>query len=216
MLNQGYKELKDFFHRHEKLVLNKGHLLLSAGSNPEQAYYLQKGSIKQYVVSASGKELIMHIFQPSSVIPISYILNKIDNEYYYETITRTTLYCAPLSECRKFILSNNEVLSFITSNLISGIQRLQTRIINTGMYSSYAQVVSFLIYLSRHYGTNTDKGLLLKQKFTHEDISKLVGVSRERVSIEMSELAEKGLIKYDKRKILIPNILALEKEVKSA
>lgn len=84
----------------------------------------------------------------------------------------------------------------ISSRLSSVLEGLSKRIQITTFGNANQRLVSFLLYLNSH---------CKEIKFTHEEIANLIGLTRERVSIEMKKLIKSKLISCEHHLIKIPS-----------
>ena len=101
------------------------------------------------------------------------------------------------------------------SELLDDYAETLTRVEHLVFSDAYRRVISVLLYISKHFGEKTDKGIVVHHRFTQQDIATLVGVVRETASKEMVKLEKKGLIRHINHAILFENINKLELELSS-
>lgn len=203
-------KVKGFFDQFNQIQFPKKTTLIQAGDNPKEIFYIKKGFVRQYTTSVQGDELTIHIFKPGSYFPLSQILNNEGNNYYFETITNSTIIKAPCHLVLEFLKSNPVVLMDVSSRMLKGLSGLSKRVIMLGLANASTRVAVILLYLSRHFGSFHNNHVTINVKFTHEQISCLTSLSRERVSIEMGRLVKSGIIKYESRKITIMDYKTLK------
>ncbi len=74
------------------------------------------------------------------------------------------------------------------------------------------KVISIILICAERFGEQRKDGIFVKIPLTHQEIAKLIGVTRETVSIEMKKLQRRGLIDYKSKHILVKNAAKLKKE----
>ena len=99
------------------------------------------------------------------------------------------------------------------SKLLGDYAETLYRIENLVFGDAYRRVISVLLYIAKHFGEETKKGIIVDHRFTQQDIATLVGIARETASIEMSRLEKMGFIKYIDHSMIFENIQNLENEL---
>ncbi|MBI4091405.1 Crp/Fnr family transcriptional regulator [candidate division WWE3 bacterium] len=208
--------LEAFFSKYEKISLRKGEVVIRSDEQPSRIHYLKEGFVRQYVISTRGIELTLHVYNPGSFFPMIWALGELPNKYNFEALSDTILYKAKKEEVDKFIKNNPEILYDLLKRLSAGISGLLYRIESGVFDRSSVKIASTLLYLGRHFSEENSDNLKIKLKFTHSDISKIAGLTRETTSIEIKRLVRSGLISYTKRFMTINNPQKLEEIVNSS
>jgi|SRR3989338_4971803 len=163
-------------------------VILMAGELPGALFYLKRGNVAQYVDSHEGKELIIHIYMPGALFPLSWGLNNEIPNFSLKAINTCEVTLVPKKDFEKLINERPEELIKLTKNLALGISGLAKRIEILNFENAQTRVLSTLEYLRKHFGE--------KFQFTHEMLAALTGLTRERVSIEMKRLKDKKVLDY--------------------
>ncbi len=194
------------------LIYKKGEMILRAGNPPPGVLYLAKGLVRQYVISARGDQLVLHMFRPGSFFPMTWVLNNTPNTYDFEAATAVEIWRAPKEAVVEFIEKNPEELLAFSRRLLSGISGLLTRLASLVFDQAYPKIVLLLLYLARAVGENKGREVILPVTFTHKDIASWVGTTRETASLQMEVLERKSLIAYRGRTLVIKSLGKLERE----
>lgn len=207
-------KLEAFFADFTYIHADKKATLLDPQKNPPGVYFLKKGHVRQYLVSEKGQELTIHIYEPGAFFPLHWAINGIKNQYYFETLTEVELYLAPKEQVIAYLNANPQILFDLSSRLLFGVSGLSKRIERQTFGNAYHRVISSLLYLSAHFGSQKGPRAVIRQHFTHEDVSQFAGITRERTSLQIEKLEKKGLLKYGHdHSIIIPKLAALENEL---
>ena len=73
-----------------------------------------------------------------------------------------------------------------------------------------SRIVDFIKRIADERGVPVGKETLIKTSLTHQDIAKLTATSRQTVTTTLNELKENNLIYFDRRRILIRDMVALK------
>lgn len=213
MTNLAKTKTVAFFSQFPHQHLRKGTVFLHPDDKPGGVYYIKTGHARMYFVSSHGIEITLHIFNPESFFPMTWILNDIPNRYYFEAFTDMEVHLAPKKNVASFLKNEPEVVLDLTKRIFNGVDKLSMRIEHMAQENSYSKVASILLYLSRHFGIANNHEVHFKHAFTHQDIGSLVGISRETATRALGKLRRKGIILSNKKSALtISDIAKLESE----
>lgn len=185
-----------FFGSFPEQQFQKGQIILSAGENPASVIFLKSGFLRQFQITQNGKELTNHFYKPGSFLPLSWLINNQPNIFFIEAQTSTICHLAPKEKVQSFISENPDVLMDIISRLLFALEGMTTRINSLSNDSAEEKIAGILEFLRKHFGKKLTA-------FTHEDIAKLTGLTRETVSRELEKLQKQGKIKQEKHELLI-------------
>jgi CRP-like cAMP-binding protein len=188
-------KLSDFANNYPSKKYLAEETIHTAGDDSQTLYYLKRGHVKRFVDSLDGKELIIHIFDPGSVFPLLSVFTERSFSFNLSALTNCEVILIPKKDFNNYIKENNIELLKITKNLLLGLEGMAMRVEILSLEDAKSRISSALKYLSKHFGQ--------KLHFTHEELSALTGLSRERVSIEMKKMKDEGKIRYSRNVIYI-------------
>lgn len=206
---------KDFYSKFKSRRYKKSETLIRADDDPQGIFCLTKGYVRQYAISKSGSELTLNILKPISYFPMVWAINGTPNIYYFEALTQVEVGRAPRGEVVDFIKNKPKLIFSLMSDLLEEYGETLTRIEHLVFSDAYRRVLSVFIYLAKHFGEESEGKIVVKHRFTHQDIATLVGVARETASNEINKLASKGFIKYVNHSIVYSDLEMLEDELYS-
>ena len=213
--NQGVLELNNFYKQFPVRYYKKGEMLIRADDDPQGIFYLTKGYARQYTISKTGFELTLHILKPDSYFPMVWAINGTPNVYFFEALTTVEVRRAPRDQVVNFIKDKPSVIFALISELLEDYAEALTRVEHLVFSDAYRRVISVFLYIIKHFGEKTNKGVVVHHRFTQQDIATLVGVARETAGIEMTKLEKMGLIKHVNHSLLFENVKKLELELSS-
>lgn len=209
------KEFETFYKQFSIRHYKKGEMLIRADDDPQGIFCLTKGYVRQYSISKTGLELTLHILKPISYFPMVWAINGTPNVYFFEALTAIEVGRAPRDQVVNFIKDKPAIIFELMSELLEDYAETLTRIEHLVFSDAYRRVISVLLYIAKHFGEEHQKGVIVHQRFTQQDIATLVGVARETASNEMVKLEKRGLITYINHSILFENTNKLNSELTS-
>jgi CRP/FNR family transcriptional regulator, cyclic AMP receptor protein len=207
------KEFEVFYEQFSTREYKKGETLIRADDNPQGIFCLTKGYVRQYTISKTGIELTLQILKPITYFPLIWAINGAPNIYFYEALTAVEVGRAPKSQVVSFIKDKPAIILELMSKLLGDYAETLSRIEHLVFSDAYRRVISVLLYIARHFGEETNRGVVVDHRFTQQDIATLVGVARETASIEIGILEKKGLVTYIDHSMQFPSIANLELEL---
>lgn len=188
-------KITDFAENYPSKKYPKGATFFNESETPKTLYYLKQGYVRRFIAAPDGKELTIHIFEKGSIFPLSWALYDEIPCFNLEALSQIELKCVKKSDFINFIKNYPEELLKITKNMVRATEGLAKRVQILSLARADNKLMAALSYLERHFGKSFE--------FTHEELSALTGLSRERVSIEMKTLKDKGIVSYQRGRIKI-------------
>lgn len=209
------QKLDVFFSKYNLLEYKRGQVLIKADESPAGIFFLKKGIVRRYAVSAKGEEFVLNLFRPISFFPMEYVINNTISHHYFESMTPVLIYMAPKEDFLEFIKKNQDILLNLVSRIYLGMEGLFQRMeyLMAGN-ANYRLIVELLIFAKR-FGKEQGSNILIDFKLTERDLASQTGIARETVSREIHKLIKKGLLSYKKSSLVIINLQKLEEELQS-
>jgi CRP/FNR family transcriptional regulator, cyclic AMP receptor protein len=204
---------EDFFSQFQLRQYKQGEMLIRADDDPQGIFCLTKGYVRQYTISKTGIELTLHILQPISYFPMVWAINGTANVYYFEALTPVEIGRAPRDQVVTFIKNKPDLIFALMSELLERYDESLTRIEHLVFSDAYRRVISVLLYVAKYFGETSGDEVVVKHRFTHQDVATLVGVARETTSLELSKLAKKNLVTFVEHAMIFSNVSLLEQEL---
>ena len=201
------QKIEDFFSKYKKLDYKKGDTLIHGEDEPQGIYYLVKGNVRMFSLTADGKEFTLNIFKPNSYFPMIWAIADIPNAYYYEAMSDIEVVRAPKNDVlTKLIKNDQKVLFELTKRIMVGMGGLLTRIQYLLTADAHQRVASVIVMLTKRFGEKKKYKMIIEIPFTHQEIANLAGLTRETTSLELKKMTDKKLV-YRKGKMWVINDL---------
>lgn len=208
------KEISDFFTAYPVRTLRKGEILFHPGDAINQTFYLTHGSIAEYDISQAGNEVIVNVFKPNAFFPMSAVINRVPNEYFFEAFEPVTMHVAPAADAVAFIQEHPDVMFDLLSRVYRGTDGLLRRMAHLMGGNATTRLLFELLNAAKRYGY-TDEHHQVRLPLTENDLAKRSGLSRETVNRTMQKLKNASLVRLQKNVIIIDDLSALERTLGS-
>ncbi len=173
-------------------------------------YIVKKGHVELTFVDEEGNEAAVMILGPGDVFGA---LTGDDSQLYGEhcrTITEAYL-CSIGRERFEGLLKRFPDLAFrLTKLSMLRIQKLQVRLAEMMMRPAESRLALAFLELDDQIGReHSSGGRKLSLPLSHSDLGKLIGTSREMVTVIMKRFREAGLVETPKRWIVLKDMEGL-------
>jgi len=169
-------------------------------------FFLKKGRVKLSRISPEGKEMIIALVNPGEVFGELAILDVMERSDFASAMD-DSLICAISRDDFKAFLEKNPDLNLKISRLIGfKLRKFSERIEELVFKDAQQRVISFIINLAIDHGKKIGDEYFIKPFLKHQDIAKLTACSRQTVNSILTELRDKKLINFDRRKLIISDM----------
>lgn len=183
-------QLTGFFQARNVIrAFDKGYLICSQDQPFESVFMVKSGMVKMFDLDQNGLERTISIFTRQNVFPLIWLLNEPPEThlYFYEAYTDTECYIAQKVDLSDFSRQNPLTLLDILDGLTKSYLNLAARLRNLER-SQVKERLEFVLYvLAVDLGKFKGSVAEIETTITQDDISKLAGVTRESISLEMSQ-----------------------------
>lgn len=213
MIPSENSKLHKFFTKGKLLRYKKGETILRSGDLPQGVLFLKSGYARLESISREGKELTLVIYMPGEFFPVVWtFFGERASIYDLEALTNCEIVRVPREELMDLLRINPDVFFDITKHILTRFQLALRRMTYLTFGNSASKLASILLICGREFGVKKSEGIEIQIPLTHKDISNLVGVTRETVSIELKKFDRRGLIGYNNKRIVLKDLNALEQE----
>lgn len=202
-----------FFSEFRTFHYKKDEIILRPGDMPQGVYFLNSGFVRLYSFSKEGKELTLVIYKKGDFFPVVWAFRGGEpSEYYFEALSSVEIQRSPRENFLEFIKNDNEAFMEVNDHILERFLTAIKRMQYLAFGNSKSKLASILLICGKEFGIEKGKEIEIQIPFTHKDISNLMGVTRETVSVEIKQFENRRLIKYNDKLIVLKNTKGLEDE----
>jgi len=209
------KQLEALFSGGKEVNYRSGQIIVRAGELPQKVFWIKSGLIRIYSLMEDGKELTLSMMGPGLFFSMPWVLNAAPSRYYFEAISQATLLYLPRKIFLDFLDRHQELFKELIKFCLLTQEGLIMRV-EFLIFGKASHKVAAAIFLACQYfnHTQTNEKISLQLPLSHRLIASFASLSRETTSLEMKQLAKKGIIFYKRRLLTINNLERLKEESK--
>ncbi len=186
------EEMEKLYAISSEISYQKGNILFYEGDQPLRLFLLLDGIVKVYKVDTKGNEIVMHFFQPQTLIAETAHIEKIPYPATAVCETNCVLLEIDYGAFERDFLRNPEISLKIINSLSKKIKALQTVISRNLTMDTFSRLCRFLYENEEHVG-----------EISHRQIAAILNITPETLSRNLALLKKEGIVAVEKRKIII-------------
>jgi CRP/FNR family cyclic AMP-dependent transcriptional regulator len=166
-------------------------------------YIVKKGQVKVTKMAANGKERILTIHKEGDSFGE---LSLLDNQMTPATVTAMTsvvIWCMNKPDFLSVVLNNQKMLLKVVKVLSGELRSAWSQIQALTILDADGRIKSTLVKLSQQSGFQTNSGIQIRYRLTHQEIGDMAATSRETVTRYLAACKNLKLISFDDRNSLI-------------
>jgi CRP/FNR family transcriptional regulator len=192
-------------------VYPPGALLFAEGQAPRGVFMLCHGKAKLSISSGDGKTLIVRIAQAGELLGLAGVMTGNSFKSTAETLESSQVNFVRRDEFLRFLDEHPEAWPNVARQLSIECEASEEHVRSLGLsHSATERLAHLILSWATERGKKTEEGTRVQVLMTQEDISQLIGTSRETVSRLMKELRLKRLISVKGSVLTVHNRAALE------
>jgi CRP/FNR family cyclic AMP-dependent transcriptional regulator len=179
-------------------------VILREGDKSDSLYIILYGKVKVYANDEKGDEVIFTIQGVGDFFGEMALLDETPRSASVMTMEPTRVSIMTKSAFKTCLADHPDIAFNLIRALTQRVRQLSDSVRNLALLDVYGRVARTLLNLAQPSGEE----LVIDQKLTHQEIANMVGASREMVSRILKDLANKGYIKVEQKRITIYEKLA--------
>lgn len=173
-------------------------------------YFLKTGRVKINKYLSDGSEKIIAIINPGEIFGEMAYLDE-DQRTDYAVTVESSLICAiNKNDLASFIEKNPELNLRLTKLLGLKLRSFSERIEDLIFKDANQRVASFILRYAEKNGKKVGDQIFVKPFLKHQNIGELTACSRQTVNYILTDLRNRGIIDFDRSKLIINNISELK------
>lgn len=173
-------------------------------------FLLKEGRIKIGSFSSDGKELIKAVLKPGEIFGELALIGEGKRNDFAQVIDDEVLVCAMEMKQMEALMARSSGLSLKVTKLIGWRLRKTERKLNDLIFKDARQrIIEFIVDMADEDGVAIGDEIMVKHRFTHQDMASLTATSRQTVTTVLNELKDRDLLYMERQKFLIRDIQQL-------
>lgn len=178
-------------------------------------FFVKEGYVKIGNIDEEGDEIIQDILKPGDVFG-QFSLEKVNlgGEFAQAYKGDVTLCSFSIQDFENLLRQRPELGIRYSKKIGLKLRHIQNRLLNLLQKDARSRMLYFFYTLLSDTEVAQRGRLAIENYFTHEDIARLTGTSRQTVTTLVNQFASEGILFLDRKHIVIPDVKNLVKEAK--
>lgn len=173
------------------------------GDPGAQVFFVNGGRVKCSKVTRDGKELTLAYRGPGDMFGELAVIDGSPREEMAEAMKNAIVTEIPLEMFSELLVSDAK-LAFKYASIIGERRRaLETKLEHLVFRDVPAKLAALLLELGVEYGVETEDGVQIGVKITHQEMANLIGSTRETISLTLAQFRKKGLLDLQGRSVVL-------------
>ena len=186
----------------------RGAAVFTQGAPANTVFYLEQGSVKLSVLSATGKEAVVAMLGPGDFVGEGCLAGQPSRMGTVTTVSETTMLGIPKGEMVRVLHENSDFSDRFIAHMLGRNIRIEEDLVDQLFNSSEKRLARTLLLLAR-YGKSEDATPHTLPKLSQETLAEMVGTTRSRVNFFMNKFRKLGFIEYNGGLTINPALLSV-------
>lgn len=181
----------------------------------EHVFLIHEGVIGGFKVWENGDETLQTVLMTGQVCGAEAIVLKDQGkipirDYYARTFTPTTMCRMTMTEFEKTIQTDPTLSLKIVKLMAERLHDFKQLLGFSSRGSGEKRLVALLLLMGKRIGAPSGDGVIIRDRFSHQDLAALTGCNRPTVTRNLLALQARGLIKVERKQIHLIDPAGLE------
>ncbi|TSI10862.1 Crp/Fnr family transcriptional regulator [Lysinibacillus sp. BW-2-10] len=187
----------------KKVSFTKGQRIYQAGEEVKNVYYIKEGLVKLADDAKDGHSVTIALLHPGQMFGFIDRLNgEVEHTRYAVALTDTSLIAIPA----ELLLQQRQEHSILEQSLVFTLIKQLSEAHELIYVHSKMTVEERLRWLLKKLAKEVNGTLTVDIPLTHEEISFMLGCSRQKITMYLNKWKKEGIIEYERGSIQLINI----------
>ena len=173
--------------------------VMQTGEETDSLYVILSGKVKVLITDDQGREVILSMMGPHDFFGEMGILDDQPRSASVATLEPCEMLRLSKAGFMTCLKENSDVAMLVIRNLVRRLREADRKIESLALIDVSGRVVRLLVDMAQQ----VDGRLVVPRVPPKQEIARMIGASREMVSRVFKELQERGLIRAERRSMII-------------
>jgi len=182
---------------------DRDQVIILAEEEGDALFIISQGEVKVSIVSEDGREVILSMLGDGAVFGELALLDGKPRSANVVATRDTQLYMVRRADFLQLLYRVPQIAVALLAELASRLRRTDRKIEGLALLDVTSRVSETLLQLAADQGRQTDDGIVLDSRPTHQQLANMSGTTRETVSRVLKRLEAQGYVSVEGRVITI-------------
>ncbi|MEM9884905.1 MAG: Crp/Fnr family transcriptional regulator [Bacteroidota bacterium] len=183
-----------------------------AAADSQQVYFILEGQVKIGKENEKGEITSFYLLQAGDSFGLEKLSERTTAYTYAETLMDTVIASLPVQTVKELMRTNLVFNEFVLKQLFSKVERLEQHFEGLLSLTSRQRIIRFLLSQMQERGQRLGYEHVIWNFYIHRDIAVLTKSSRQTVTTVLNNLKRKGILDFNRRRLLIRDLESLKQE----
>ena len=184
-------------------TFSKDNVIILAEEEGDALFIIEKGRVKVSIVSEDGREVILSMLGGGAVFGELSLLDGKPRSANVIATEDTNLVMLRRQDFLQLVYKVPQIPIALLAELASRLRRTDRQIKGLALLDVTSRISETLLQLASDRGVDTETGVLIHNRPTHQELANMSGTTRETVSRVLKRLETQGYITCKGRTISI-------------
>lgn len=190
------RQYQEFF---QEYSFERKEIIFSPGKYPKSIFLVLKGKVRVFLSYHQGKEFTLSVLQPGDVYSGH-------TRAFGQALSAVKLAMIPINVFKDMLISVPGLVFGLVTVLGDALKGSIDVIESLVFEEAGVRLTSLIREWAQQSGTSTDEGILITLDFTREEISSMIGSSRQTLATLLKELSNAGLIEINQKNLIVKDL----------
>ena len=185
--------LQNLTQDYDRELYKAKHLLYLEGSYPKYLYLIQSGKVKTFRSNEDGKELITNLFKEGDFFGYTQLFENLKHKDTAMTLEDSEITLIPKDHFFELVYNDRDVANRFIKMLADSVEEKEEQLMHLAYDSVRKRVADALIQLYEKYAEEKNQERV-SLDISREDLSNLVGTSKETLIRTLSDFKQEDLL----------------------
>lgn len=182
----------------------KGQIIVNQSSPGNTFYIVISGHVKVALLHEDGREIALSHLSDGNFFGELSLLDNDPRSASVIAAEDAELFILSRKQFYQLITANPDILEKVIKEICTRLRRADEKINSLAFLDVYGRTLMALQQLAHDQGINTKHGIEISNAHTHQELSSMVGTSRETITRIITVLKKnKTLVMYKGRKLIL-------------
>jgi len=184
-------------------TFSKDNVIILAEEEGDALFIIEKGQVKVSIVSEDGREVILSMLGDGAVFGELSLLDGKPRSANVIATEDTNLVMLRRQDFLQLVFKVPQIAIALLAELASRLRRTDRQIEGLALLDVTSRISETLLQLASDQSVETETGVLIQNRPTHQELANMSGTTRETVSRVLKRLETQGYINCKGRTISI-------------
>ena len=184
-------------------TFNKETVIILAEEEGDTLFIIKEGQVKVSIVSEEGREVILSLLGGGAVFGELSLLDGKPRSANVVATEDTELVILRRTDFIQLIYKTPQIATALLAELASRLRKTDRQIEGLALLDVTSRISETLLQLASEQGSESEEGIVIRNRPTHQELANMSGTTRETVSRVLKRLASQGYIISKGRQLVI-------------